>query len=89
MRLGGTVAPPCERLGRCERWIISPLRCVNIQEHWRNKLMEATDMEAYCLKCREKRDMSNEEQVKLKNGRPATKGDYPACGTKMFQICKF
>ncbi len=45
-------------------------------------------MEAYCLKCREKREISNPEQVTLKNGRPATKGDCPACGTKMFRIGK-
>lgn len=45
-------------------------------------------MEANCLKCREKREMSNEEPMTLKNGRPATKGDCPACGTKMFRIGK-
>ena len=45
-------------------------------------------MEAYCLKCREKREITNPEQVTLKNGRPATKGDCPACGTKVFRIGK-
>ncbi len=45
-------------------------------------------MEAYCLKCREKREINNPEQVTLKNGRPATKGDCPACGTKVFRIGK-
>ena len=45
-------------------------------------------MEAYCLKCREKREIVNQEQVTLKNGRPATKGDCPACGTKVFRIGK-
>lgn len=45
-------------------------------------------MEAYCLKCREKREITNPEQVTLKNGRPATKGDCPTCGTKMFRIGK-
>jgi Zn finger protein HypA/HybF involved in hydrogenase expression len=45
-------------------------------------------MEAYCLKCREKREISNPEQVTLKNGRPATKGDCPTCGTKVFRIGK-
>ena len=60
----------------------------NVPELRRNKPKEATDVEAYCLKCREKREMSNEEQVTLKNGRPATKGDCPVCGTKMFRIGK-
>ena len=45
-------------------------------------------MEAYCLKCREKKEISNPEQVTLKNGRPATKGDCPTCGTKVFRIGK-
>ena len=45
-------------------------------------------MEAYCLKCREKREIVNQEQVTLKNGRPATKGDCPTCGTKVFRIGK-
>ena len=45
-------------------------------------------MEAYCLKCRDKREISNPEQVTLKNGRPATKGDCPTCGTKVFRIGK-
>ena len=45
-------------------------------------------MEAYCLKCREKREISNPEEVTLKNGRPATKGDCPTCGTKVFRIGK-
>ena len=44
-------------------------------------------MEAYCLKCREKREINNPEQVTLKNGR-ATKGDCPTCGTKVFRIGK-
>ena len=45
-------------------------------------------MEAYCLKCRDKREITNPEQVTLKNGRPATRGDCPTCGTKMYRIGK-
>lgn len=45
-------------------------------------------MEAYCLKCRDKREISNPEQVTLKNGRPATMGYCPKCGTKVFRIGK-
>ena len=45
-------------------------------------------MEAYCLKCREKREITNPEQVTLKNGRPATRGDCPTCGTKVYRIGK-
>jgi hypothetical protein len=41
---------------------------------------------AYCVKCKSKRTMSNPKQVKMKNGRKATKGTCPKCGTKMFRI---
>jgi len=44
--------------------------------------------EAYCVKCRTKRTMKNEEAVTMKNGKPATKGECPECGTKMFKIGK-
>jgi len=45
-------------------------------------------MQAYCLKCRTKREMRNPQQVTLKNGRPATQGTCPVCGTKMYRIGK-
>jgi RNase P subunit RPR2 len=45
-------------------------------------------MEAYCMKCKTKRTMSNAEQITMKNGRPATQGKCPVCGTKMFKIGK-
>jgi len=45
-------------------------------------------MQAYCLKCRESREMKNPEKVTMKNGKPATKGVCPVCGTKMYKIGK-
>ncbi len=45
-------------------------------------------MEAYCFKCKTKREMQSPESVTMKNGRPATKGICPTCGTKMFKIGK-
>ena len=45
-------------------------------------------MEAYCVKCRAKREISNATQVTLKNGRPATQGTCPTCGTKVLLIGK-
>jgi len=32
--------------------------------------------------------MSNPQQITMKNGRPATQGTCPSCGTKMFKIGK-
>ncbi|MDP6511280.1 MAG: DUF5679 domain-containing protein [Dehalococcoidia bacterium] len=42
--------------------------------------------QAYCMKCRTKREMKNPEKITLKNGRPATRGTCPNCGTKMSRI---
>ena len=43
-------------------------------------------MEAYCVKCRKKREMSQATAVRMKNGRKATRGKCEVCGTKMFRI---
>ena len=45
-------------------------------------------MDGYCLKCREKRDMVDPHPYKMKNGKDATTGTCPVCGTKMFKIGK-
>ncbi len=45
-------------------------------------------MQAYCLKCRAHRDISNAEQVTLKNGRPATRGKCAVCDATVFRIGK-
>jgi len=45
-------------------------------------------MEGYCLKCRQKRQMKDAKSVTLKNGRPATQGICPVCGTKITRIGK-
>jgi hypothetical protein len=42
--------------------------------------------EAYCVKCRQKREMKDPQEVTMQNGRPATKGTCPVCGTSMFRI---
>ncbi len=43
-------------------------------------------MQAYCVKCRAKREIQNAKKVTLKNGKPATQGVCPVCGTKVFRI---
>ena len=45
-------------------------------------------MDAYCMKCRAKREIRNPAQVTFKNGRPATGGTCPVCGTKVFRLGK-
>ena len=45
-------------------------------------------IQAYCVKCRAKREMRNARAITMKNGRPATQGVCPVCGSKMFRIMK-
>ena len=43
-------------------------------------------VEAYCVKCKAKREMTNPTNITMKNGRKAAKGTCPNCGTGMFKI---
>ena len=45
-------------------------------------------MQAYCVKYRAKREMRDPKAITMKNGKPATQGTRPVCGTKMFRIGK-
>jgi len=45
-------------------------------------------MQGYCMKCRGKKEMKEPRDVIMKNGRPATQGICPTCGTKIFRIGK-
>jgi hypothetical protein len=45
-------------------------------------------MQAYCMKCRSKKEMSNTKSITMKNGKPATQGVCSSCSTKMFRIGK-
>ncbi len=45
-------------------------------------------MDAYCMKCRTKREMVDPEPVTLSNGRPALQAPCPVCGTKLTRIVK-
>jgi len=49
---------------------------------------EGVQMQAYCMKCRTKREMKDTKAITMKNGKPATQGVCPVCGTKMFRIGK-
>lgn len=44
--------------------------------------------EAYCVKCKGKKQMKDEAAVTMKNGKPAVKGTCPDCGTRMYRIGK-
>ena len=47
---------------------------------------ESTVATGYCMKCKTQREIQNAKQITMKNGRPATEGACPVCGTKIFKI---
>ena len=47
-----------------------------------------TAIQAYCLRCRDHVEISDAEQVTLKNGRPATRGKCSVCEATVFRIGK-
>ncbi len=42
----------------------------------------------YCLKCKKKVDIKNPQHITMKNGKPATTGECPTCGTRIYKIGK-
>ena len=40
----------------------------------------------YCVKCKAPREIGDPQQITMKNGRPATQGRCPVCGTRIFKI---
>ncbi len=43
-------------------------------------------MEAYCVKCKTKREMQNPAPEYTKSGAPGTRGTCPVCGTTLFRM---
>ena len=43
---------------------------------------------AYCVKCKEKREMKDPKEVQLGNGKRALKGTCATCGTGMMKFIK-
>jgi DNA topoisomerase-1 len=43
-------------------------------------------VEAYCVKCKQKREISEPIATFTSNGTPATKGVCPVCGTGLYRM---
>ena len=43
-------------------------------------------MNGYCMKCRSEKTIVESRTVVMKNGRYATEGKCPACGTKLYRL---
>jgi hypothetical protein len=72
-----------------EEKILQPADESNVEEEMletRQKETTEPAIEAYCMKCRQKRNMLMPRQVTTKNGRTAMEGTCPICGTKLFRF---
>ena len=54
----------------------------------RSIIEEVTPVKGYCMKCRDERTIADAKEVRMKNGRPATEGKCPVCGTRMYRLGK-
>jgi RNase P subunit RPR2 len=43
-------------------------------------------MQGYCVKCKDKKEIKDAQEITMKNGKPAVQGTCPDCGTKIFKI---
>ena len=74
------ISPGCIR-----RWEAGDRRPSPAAEPGRRET-EGETLEAYCVKCRTKREMTDAKEVTMKNGRGALEGKCPECGTKLFRM---
>jgi hypothetical protein len=42
--------------------------------------------QGFCMKCRDKRDLTEVKAIVMKNGHPAIQGKCSVCGTRVFRI---
>ena len=42
--------------------------------------------QAYCVKCKDKRDIKNAREETMENGRRAMRGECPVCGTRIMRF---
>jgi hypothetical protein len=62
---------------------------VHVQEEvspTQSEAESAPTIEAYCMKCRQKRSMLLPRQITTKNGRHAMEGICPVCNTRLFRF---
>jgi len=68
----------------------TPIRvCGRCQKRFNEEVTERmAAKEGYCVKCKAKKEIKDAQEITMKNGRPATQGLCPDCGTKIFKIGK-
>lgn len=43
-------------------------------------------MIGFCMKCKAEREIADPKVEYMKNGRPATRGKCPVCGTQIYRL---
>ena len=88
-----TVSPSGEEPALQEVSVPDPAERVTQEDMAGHEIEESQELdasaertEAYCVKCREKREMQDVQRVVTKNGRNALEGICPVCGTKLFRF---
>lgn len=51
-----------------------------------NVIFQGLEYQGYCVKCKEKRQITGDVTVSPKNGSKIAKGNCPACGTTVCRI---
>ena len=84
---------PAEVVTQLLQWQNRELAVPSYTKEYENVLVEENTMkdtteqvEAYCVKCKEKRIMQDPTDTTTKNGRNAKTGTCPVCGTKLFRF---
>jgi hypothetical protein len=78
---GPCCSPEIERLFSLDAALSSAVGSGRLCEQ-----LESIVATGYCMKCKAQREIKNAKQITMKNGRPATEGACPVCGTKIFKI---
>ena len=66
----------------------APLEWASPPSRQRNSKKDGELVEGYCLKDKRKVEMKDPQPITMKNGKPATVGTCPFCGTKIYKIGK-
>jgi pimeloyl-ACP methyl ester carboxylesterase len=66
--------------------IQEPIQTETVTAEATANVSEAESIEAYCVKCRQKRVMLDAKQIVTKKGRSAMSGVCPVCGTQLFRF---
>ena len=80
-----------QELSSLEKQIVDLKKAVDELDDTKTVSGESSNVsgvQAYCVKCKAKRDIKNPIQSELKNGRPAIKGTCSICDTRVCRIGK-